>query len=167
MDRALQCVQRIMQRAAMRRIDANAAFRTPLQANEGGRFGAVSMQDVRLQPSDQAHETQPCQNVRGKWSAADGEAMDTKLEAWRDFLKRCLGAFATGQAISNNTDEVAARGLAVGEVQDVTEDSTDRRPHRVQDTKRLIGSRGHDQNQHSPTSTVSVGAAIPRNINFD
>ena len=157
MDRALQCVQRIKQRAAVRRIDANGVFRTPLQANERGGFGAVSMQDVRLQPPDQAHETQPYQNVRGKRFVADGEAMDTKLKAWRDFLKRRLRAFATGQAVGDDADVVAAIGLAVGEVQDVTEDSTDRCADRVQDTKRLIGSRGHDQNQRSPTSTVSSG----------
>jgi hypothetical protein len=33
---------------------------------------------------------------------------------------------------------VAAVGLSVGEVQDVAEDSADRRAHRVQDTKRLV-----------------------------
>jgi len=92
---------------------------------------------------------------------------------WTPSLRRgaislsAAGAFATVQAVGDDADVVAAIGLAVGEVQDVTEDSTDRRAHRVQDTKRLIGSRGHDQNEHSPTSTVSVGAAIPRNINFD
>jgi len=32
----------------------------------------------------------------------------------------------------------AAVGLAIGEVQDVTEDSADRRANRVQDTKRLV-----------------------------
>jgi hypothetical protein len=52
---------------------------------------------------------------------------------------------------------VAATGLAVGEVQDVTEDSSERCAHRVQDTKRLIGSSRHDQNQHPPTSAVSWG----------
>jgi uncharacterized protein YjbJ (UPF0337 family) len=33
---------------------------------------------------------------------------------------------------------VAAVGLAVGEVQDMTEDATDRCANRVQDTKRLF-----------------------------
>ena len=94
------------------------------------------------------------------------EAVDAKLEAWRDRLKRRLGAFATGQAVGDDADVVAAIGLAVGEVEDVTEDSTDRCAHRVQDTKRLIGNRGHDQNQRSPTSAVSW-AAIHRNINSD
>jgi len=44
---------------------------------------------------------------------------------------------------------VAAIGLSIGEIQDVTEDSADRRAHRVQDTKRPIWDRGHDQNQAS------------------
>jgi hypothetical protein len=92
--------------------------------------------------------------------------MDAELEAWRDFLKRRLGAFATGPAVGDDADVVAAVGLAVGEVQDVTEDSPDRCAHRVQDTKRLIGSRGHDQKHHSPTSAVSsglqsIGISIP------
>jgi hypothetical protein len=140
MDRALYCVQRIMQEAAMRRIDANRALRTPRQANEGGGFGAVSMQDVRLQPQSQAREAKPCQKVRRRWSAADGKAMDAKLQARRDFVKRRLGAFTTGQAIA---DVVAAIGLALGKIQDVTEDSPERCTYRVQDTKRLIGNRGH------------------------
>jgi hypothetical protein len=58
--------------------------------------------------------------------------MDAKLQAWRDFLKRRLGAFATSEAVGDHADLVAAIGLAVGEVQDVTEDSTDRCAHRVQ-----------------------------------
>jgi hypothetical protein len=33
---------------------------------------------------------------------------------------------------------VTAVGLAIGEVEDVAEDSADRRAYRVQDTKRLI-----------------------------
>jgi len=141
----------------MRRVDANRVFRASLQANESGGFGPVSMEDVRLQLPGQAHKAQPCQNVRGRWSAADGEAMDAKLETRRDFLERRLGAFATGQAVGDDADVVAAIGLAVGEVQDVTENSTDRCAHRVQDTKRLIGSGRHDQNQHPPTSAMSWG----------
>lgn len=143
MDRALHCVQRIMQEATMRRIDANRALRTPRQANEGGGFGAVSMQDVRLQPQSQAREAKPCQKVHGRWSAADGKAMDAKLQARRDFVKRRLGAFTTGQAIDDDADVVAAIGVALGKVQDVAEDSPERCTYRVQDTKRLIGNRGH------------------------
>src|SRR5260370_36569976 len=94
----------------MRRIDANRVFRTPLQANEGGGFGAVSMQDVRPQPPDQAHETQPYQDVRGKWFAADGETMDAKLEAWRGFLKRRLGPPAPRQAVGDDVEVGAAAG---------------------------------------------------------
>ena len=83
--------------------------------------------------------------------------MDAKRETWRDFLERCLSALATDQAVGDDADVVAATGLAVGEVQDVTEDSSERCAHRVHDTKRLIGSSRHDQNQHPPTSAVSWG----------
>src|ERR1044072_2837453 len=48
-------------------------------------------------------------------------------------------------------------GLSIGDIEDVAKNSADRRAHRVQNTKRLIGSAGHDQNQRSPTSTVSPG----------
>src|SRR5258705_10599263 len=107
MDRALQCVRRIMQRAAMRRVDANRVFRATLQAHESGGFGPVSMEDVRLQPTGQAHEAQPYQNVRGGWSAADGEAMDAKLKTWRDFLEPPLRPFANGQAVRDHAPRAA------------------------------------------------------------
>src|SRR5260370_34932222 len=97
MDRPLHCVRRIMQRAAMRRVDANRVFRASLQANESGGFGPVSMEDVRLQLPGQAHEAQPGQNVPGRWSPADGEAVDAKLDTRRDFLETRLGPFPTGQ----------------------------------------------------------------------
>ena len=57
----------------------------------------------------------------------------------------------------DDADMVSAVHLTVGEVEDVTEDSADRRAHRVQNTKRLIWNQGHDQNQRSPTRTVSPG----------
>src|SRR5882724_5407081 len=115
------------------------------------------MHDVRPQPPDQVHDLGPYQDVRGKRFAANGETMNAKLEAGRDLLKRRSGAFAAGHAVGDDADVVAAVGLSVGEVQDVTEDSADRGAHCVQDTKRLIWNRGHDQNQRSPTRTVSPG----------
>src|ERR1035437_3441385 len=120
------------------------------------------MQNVRLQPPNQAHEMRPYQNVRGKRFAADGETMNAELEAGRDLRQRCLGAFAAGQAVGDNADMVAAVGPSAGGGQDVAEDSADRRAHRVQDTKRLGWNHGHDQNQRSPTRTVSPGlSAVP------
>ena len=122
----------------MRRIDANSLLRTGFQANEGAGLGAVTMQDLRLQPPDQAHEMRPYQDVRWKRLAVDRETVDAKLEAGRNFIQRRLGAFSAGQAVGDDADMMAAVGLSVGEIQDVTEDSADRRAHRVQDTKRLI-----------------------------
>jgi hypothetical protein len=80
-----------------------------------------------------------------------------ETEARRDLRKRRLGTFAAGEAVGENADMVAAVGLAVGEIQDVAEDSTDGGPRCVQDAKRLTINHRHDQSQRSPTSTVSPG----------
>jgi len=74
--------------------------------------------------------------------AANGETMNAKLEPGRDFGQRGLGALAPVRLSADEADVVAAVDLSIGEVQDVTEDSTDRRAHRVQDTKRLIETMG-------------------------
>jgi hypothetical protein len=63
--------------------------------------------------------------------------MDPKLEARSDLRQRRLGALAAGKAIGDDADMVAAVGLSVGQIEDVPENSADRRAHRVQDTKRL------------------------------
>src|SRR5665213_1767027 len=141
----------------MRRVDANGFLRTGLQANESAGFGAVSMQDVRLQPADQPHETGPHQDVGGKRFTANGEAMNAKFEPGRDRGQRRFSPFAAGKAVGDEADMVAAVGLAVGQVQDMTEDSANRRANRVEDAKRLIGNGRHGQNQRSPTRTVSPG----------
>ncbi len=88
--------------------------------------------------------------------------MHAEFQARRDFLQRGVRALAAGEAVGDDADMMAAIGLAVGEVHDVAENAADRRPHRVQDTKRLTFNQGHDQNQRSPTSTVSPGLmAVP------
>jgi hypothetical protein len=52
---------------------------------------------------------------------------------------------------------VAAVGLSLGEIEDVADDSANRRADRMQDTKRLIRGLRHVQNQRSPARTVSPG----------
>ena len=80
----------------------------------------------------------PYRNIGGVRFAVDGKTPDAELEARRNLRQRRLSAFAAGQAVRDNADMVAAIGLSIGNVQDVTENSADRRAHRVQDTKRLI-----------------------------
>jgi hypothetical protein len=70
--------------------------------------------------------------------AANGEAMNPQLQTRRDLGQCCGGAFTAGQAIGNQADVMAALGLAVGQVEDMTEYPTNGCAHRVQDTKRLI-----------------------------
>src|SRR5882672_9051561 len=104
----------------MRCVDANGTLGAPLQADEGAGFGAVAVQDVRLQPPDQAHEMRPYQNVRGERFAANGEPVNAQLETGRDLRQRRLGALAAGEAVGDDADKMAAVGLSVGEVEDFT-----------------------------------------------
>jgi hypothetical protein len=70
--------------------------------------------------------------------AVNCDPSNAKLKAGRDLGQRCRGAFSTRQAVGDNSDMVAPFGLSIGKIQDVAEDSANRRAHRVQDTKRLI-----------------------------
>jgi len=119
----------------MRRIDSNGVFGAVFQADEGAGLGAMSVQDVRLQPPDQAHDMRPYQHIGGKRFAAYGDTMNTKREARRDRRQRGLGAFTAGQAVGDNADLVALIGLPVGKIEDVAKDSADRRAHRVDNAK--------------------------------
>jgi hypothetical protein len=64
--------------------------------------------------------------------------MHTELEARSDLLECGVGAFAAGEAVGDNADVMAVVDLSLGEIEDMAEDSTDRRAHRVQDPKRLV-----------------------------
>src|SRR5882724_4700550 len=95
--------------------------------------------------------------------------MNSELEARPNLRQRLLGALTASQGIRDDPDMMAAVDLAVGEIQDVAEDSADRRAHRVQDPKRLVLvsalRRRHDQNlrpsanPRSPRDTIATGAS--------
>jgi hypothetical protein len=87
----------------------------------------------------------------------NGNAMNAKLELRREFGQCFVGTLAASEAVGENADMVAARGLSLGEIEDVTENPADRRAYRMQDTKRLVWLRGHGQNQRSATRMVSPG----------
>ena len=154
---SLQRGQRVMQRTAVRRVDADRILGSGLEPDEGAGLGAVAMQDIRFQSPDQALESRPRQRIGRTRLAANRNAMNAELETRRDLRQRLVGAFAAGEAVGDDADVMAAVGLAVGEIEDMTEDAADGRARRVQDTKRLAFDHRHDQNQRSPTSTVSPG----------
>jgi len=87
--------------------------------------------------------------------------MDPELEPGRDLRQCRLGALATGQAVGDDSDVMAAVDLAIGEVENVTKDSTDRSAYRVQDAKRRTRILLHDQNRRSPMKTAKEEALIP------
>jgi len=86
----------------------------------------------------------------------DRESVNTELHTRFNFGQRRLSALAAGEAIGNDADFMAQLGLAVGEIQNVPNDSSDRRADRVDNSKWAV-SREHHQNQRSPTRTVSPG----------
>ena len=146
-----------MQRTAVRRVDPDRAPGAGLQTDKGAGLGAVAVQDIRFQPPDQALEAGPYQRIGRHQLAANGNAVNAELQARRDLRQRLVGAFAAGEAVGDNADVMAAVGLAVGEIEDVADDAADGGARRVQDTERLAFHHRHDQNQRSPTSTVSPG----------
>ena len=83
--------------------------------------------------------------------------MHAELHPRRDLRQGRVGAFAASEAVGDDADLMAALGLAVGDVENVTKDSAHRGANRVKDAKRSVWRDGHDQNQRSPTRTVSPG----------
>ena len=81
--------------------------------------------------------------------------MNAELEARGDFRECLLGAFAAGQAVGDDADVMAAIGLTVGEIENMTKDAAHGRARRMQDPKRLAFDDSHDQRR----SPVGAGAA--------
>lgn len=123
----------------MRGVDADGVVGAPPHADEGAGLGAVAVQDVGLERGDQAPHAEPHQEIVRRRFAADRYPMHAELQPWREFGQRLVGAFAAGEAVSEDPDMMAAIDLAVGDVEDVTEDAADRGAHGVQDSKRLVG----------------------------
>jgi hypothetical protein len=149
--------QRKMQRAAMRRINPDRILCAGVEPDKGAGLGAMAVQDIRFQSPDQTLEARPHQCVGRKRLAANSYAVNAKFETRRDFRQRLVGAFAAGETVGDDADVMAALGLAVGEVEDMTKNPADGRTRCVQDAERLAFDCRHDQNQRSPTSTVSPG----------
>ncbi len=68
----------------------------------------------------------------------DGQAINAKLHARRNLGQRRTGAFPAGETVGDQADLVAALCLAIGEIENVSDDSANRRAHGVQDTERLV-----------------------------
>jgi hypothetical protein len=64
--------------------------------------------------------------------------MNAEREARLDLRQGFLGAVAAGERVGDDPDMMAAVDLTVGEIEDVAKDSANRRPHRMQDAKRML-----------------------------
>jgi hypothetical protein len=68
----------------------------------------------------------------------NGDTSNAEFETGRKLGQRRLGAFAARQAVGDDADMMAAIGLSIGEIQDVAEDSANRRAYRMQNSKWLV-----------------------------
>jgi hypothetical protein len=156
--RALECVWRVVQRAAMRRVDANDVVGARTQAEEGAGLGAMAVQHVRLQLPDQAADAQPDQQIRRPGFTTDGDPVHAEFEARRDLGQCRFGAIAAGQTVGDNADLVAALGLSIGEIDDMAENAANRCTRRVQDPQR---SSGHVHPQNLPSPAKAAVCTLP------
>jgi hypothetical protein len=105
----------------------------------------MAMQDIWLKTLRETLEFGPGHEIERGGFPPDSKTMDTKLHARRDLGQRLLGALASGQIVGDDPDLMAALGLAIGEVEDVTKNAANGCAHRVQDTKRLTLDHWHGQ----------------------
>ena len=108
------------------------------------------MQDVRLYALDQTSEACPHDGIARVRIAMDGQAINAKLHARRNLGQRGAGSFTAGQAVGDQADVMAALGLTIGEIKNMSDDSANGSAYGVKDAERLIGSRRHSQGWHSP-----------------
>jgi len=120
----------------------------------------MAMQDVRLYALDKTSQTCPRHSIGRVRITMDGQAINTKLHARRNLGQRSAGSFTAGEAVGDQADMMAALGLTVGEIKNMSDDSTNRSAYGVKDTERLIGSLRHSQDWHSSRQARSQGPRI-------
>jgi hypothetical protein len=75
---------------------------------------------------------------------------DTQRKLRLDCRERLSRALAAGQAVGNEADAVAARGLRAREIEDMTKQPADRRAKYMDDVERSIG-HGEPGESRRPT----------------
>src|SRR5437763_17099102 len=103
-----------MQRATVRRIGVNDAFRMGFYAEKDAQLRAMAVQHIRIQRSDQAQEMHPRQNIRGRWMARHGHTPNPEFETRSDVFERRVGAFPASQTLRGTANVSATTGVAIG-----------------------------------------------------
>jgi hypothetical protein len=80
------------------------------------------------------------------------QALKAEREPRREFGQDLFGARPAGRAIGDEADAVAARDLAAGEIEDMAEQTADRRAENVDDVQ---GS--HRRHPHPPPFKRGTG----------
>jgi len=115
------------------------------------------MEYIGIQVSEVTRYADKARKISWAWFAGDCDPQNPKLEARRDRGKRCIGALSSGEAVAHNSDMVAAGGLSVGDIENVTNNAADGRARHMHDFERPM--RQHDQNQCSVTRSFESSSA--------
>ena len=121
------------ERAAVWRIDADGLWRAQRQSCQCGALGAVAVQHVGREKLHSPRNQPQRRQVRRAELAPDRGTLEAELQARRKVGEDRFGARAAGRAVDNQSDAMAALGLAVRHVEHVAKQSAERRPQDMQD----------------------------------
>src|ERR1700753_3723312 len=122
----------------MRGVNADEALRARPHAGECTGLSAMPVHDIGLHLRDQILQACPDQGVGEMRLTVNRDPVDAKFQPRRDLRETGSRASLAGQAVGDDADVVARVDLAVGEVEDVTNDSANRCTHRVDYSKRSV-----------------------------
>ena len=123
----------IDQRAAVRRIGADGMAEIRHQPRQRRALGAVAVQDVGLECRNPARDTVQRENVARIELAGDGGALEAERQAGCKLGKNGFGPRATRGAVDEQTDLMAAPGLALHQIDHMPEQAAERGAQDVQD----------------------------------
>ena len=106
------------------------------QPRQRRALGAVAVKHVRRGVLDVAGDGAQRTKVGRAEFAGDGDALKAERKRRCEFSQHRVGARAAGHGIDDQADAMAARRLAAGDVEHVTEQAAKRRPQDVHDLQR-------------------------------
>ncbi len=159
-ERAFHGRRRIMQHAAMRRVDTHDVLADRGEADQRTRFGAVAVQDGGIERANQMGEFGNGEHIRRVRRPSHRHPVHAQRHFRRDGFQRRGGAVAAGQAVGDDADLMAAVGLSRRQIEDVADDAADRRADGVENAKRLVlwrvRCRRHGRIRHHQTREAPV-----------
>ena len=126
----------------MRCVDADRFGPMWQHADEGASLRAMTVQNVRIESAGDRMKMAKRQDIGRPGLPMNRDAMNTEGQARSDLCECRISPFAAGQAVCKDSHMMAKIGLAVREVDNMSEDAADRGTDGMQNSKRLVWRRG-------------------------